>query len=219
MRKTFCLATLAMGCLAGCDKSGDQGRTAALASANGLMPGGTPTFEEVYVVDQVQVKTAPKRTVSYEPLAVSGAASVAKTDAVEKEPAVKPAKKAAGGAKATPAKSPAVTVKAPAASPAAQPHVGGNFWKNVGSKTLMGGGGNPGKAPNPTKPAAKTAAADVGKSKPTAAKPKTDAKDDKSKKTGAKDKDASNEGDEDEDSDKDESDDTKDDSKDDDSGG
>ena len=178
---------MAAGCtvaVLGCNKSSDHDRRAELASANGLMPGPAPTYEEIYIVDQAQVKTAPKRTVSYEPLesaAGDGGKKSAPAETAEEEapktkkPTAKPAApkpektaapKAAEPKSAAPAKTPAAPAKTPAKSPSGS---GGSFWKNVGAKALTGGGPPPGagKAP-PTQ---------TGKEKPKAAKSDDDSKD------------------------------------------
>ena len=53
--------------LSGCAKQ-ENPATRPIQAINGLMPGGSPQFESVYVADQSQIKTLPLQEVKYESL-------------------------------------------------------------------------------------------------------------------------------------------------------
>lgn len=136
-------AALIAVALAGCENKPEPRRAAQTAVA-GLMPAGQPGYDEGYVIDQAQVKTAPARKVSYEPFESfrkkSGAAASKPEETANESDA---------GADGTPAKARPASARpaSPGARPAAPrqmpPGAGGGFWQRVGMKTLAGVMGGP----------------------------------------------------------------------------
>jgi len=63
----LCLAAVLLLFAAACEKSAEPQPRASVARDN-MMPAADPTFEPIYVANQKDVKLAPARTVSYEPL-------------------------------------------------------------------------------------------------------------------------------------------------------
>lgn len=140
--------------LAGCESKPHPSRPAQTAVA-GLMPAGQPGYDEGYVIDQAQVKTAPARKVSYEPFESfrkkSGAAPSKSEETANESDAdedITPVKsKSAAGRPATPGARPASPQQMP-------PGAGGGFWQRVGMKTLTGAMGGPPPAGATQPPAA-----------------------------------------------------------------
>lgn len=65
--RRLCLAAVLLIVPVGCEDSAEPRPQARVAKA-GLMPDGQPAFELDYITNQSNVKLAPARTVSYEPL-------------------------------------------------------------------------------------------------------------------------------------------------------
>ncbi len=66
--KLLCvLSAMGLAICVGCDTSTHENRRAYTARA-GLMPGATPAMSSIYTQNQGEVKLAPERTISYEPL-------------------------------------------------------------------------------------------------------------------------------------------------------
>ncbi len=140
--------------LAGCENKPEPRRPAHTAVA-GLMPAGQPAYDEGYVIDQSQIKTAPARKVSYEPFE----SFRKKSEATASKPE-KPADASDADADITPAKARPTTARPtssgarPAAPPQLPPGAGGGFWQRVGMKTLAGAMGGPPPAGATPPPAA-----------------------------------------------------------------
>lgn len=145
-------AALIAVALAGCENKPEPRRAAQTAVA-GLMPAGQPGYDEGYVIDQAQVKTAPARKVSYEPFESfrkkSGAAA-SKPDPATNEP--DPDTNLKTGKPKPPTARPAVSQQMP-------PGAVGGFWQRVGMKTLAGAMGGPPPAGATQPPAATEEAA------------------------------------------------------------
>ncbi|GJQ25870.1 MAG: hypothetical protein HBSAPP02_09020 [Phycisphaerae bacterium] len=159
-RPPFALAAALIAvALAGCENKPEPRRTAQTAVA-GLMPAGQPGYDEGYVIDQAQVKTAPARKVSYEPFESfrkkSGATAARPEGAANESGAdadVTPAKPRPAAAR------PASAGARPAAPRQMPPGAGGGFWQRVGMKTLAGAMGGPPPAGATQPPAATEEAA------------------------------------------------------------
>ncbi|QDV91630.1 hypothetical protein RAS2_27340 [Phycisphaerae bacterium RAS2] len=128
--------------LVGCESKPHPSRPAQTATA-GLMPAGQPGYDEGYVIDQGQVKTAPARKVSYEPFESFRKKSVAAASKPDEAASETDADADITPAKTKAAARPAAPGPRPSAPPAMPPGAGGGFWQRVGMKTLSGAMGGP----------------------------------------------------------------------------